>query len=273
MKKACFFFVVLTLVLLCGCAGNSKEAERPTHVLKTQRFVPELVLSGDVEERITLNILENCVPIEEGGRTYSLLEVMSHASPLGEIENVMIFANSRRGVGINLESADKYYLTVNNNGIIYLNSDIDVHNKVASFPLASVGEIMFCASAPTEAGVLRMTDDMETRLGFEWLVVSYELYSRVKNAIYEGEESPLVLTLYSKNAPSASVLTNGNSDCVAVLENGTEVLITENSRYTVHWANGGLYLKEFVSPIKILDFRTESHKNESVADSGGELRR
>ena len=116
---------------------------------------------------------------------------------------------------------------------------------------------MFCASKPTDSGVLRITDDKEERLSFDRLVVTYGLYSRVKNAIYDGD-IPLTLTLYSKNVLSASVLTNGNPYCVATLENGTEVLITENSRYKTHWANGGLYLLEFVSPIKVIDYRKDA---------------
>ena len=254
MKKTLFLLICLAFCgALVGCV--SKPAENPaTRVYRTPQFIPEVILSGDVDEKAVVNVINDCRPLSDGGNVYSLAEVISKADPKVEAKSYMIFTRSSKGISINAASVSEYFLTVSGNGVVSLDCNVEVHRGVGSFPLKSVSEIMVCAETPTEAGVARVYDEDENTFDFNKLIVSRGLYVRVKDATYEGEE-PLTLTLYSKRVVSASCLTENYSDCVATLENGTNVLITTSSRYNLHWANGGLFLVEFVSPIVKIDYR------------------
>ena len=107
-------------------------------------------------------------------------------------------------------------------------------------------------------GVVAIDDKGSRALRYYDLITSYGLYSRVRDIVYSDESVPLHLGLYNKNVESASILTKSAASCVAILEDDTKVLLTDNSRYSVHWANGSLHLVEFVSPIKTLDYRAQS---------------
>lgn len=266
MKKTVVGILICAIALFlvfAGCVPNSREDETISRVYRTPEFLPELTLSGDVEENVVINVQNDCSPVEEGGKIYSFEDIVKKASPKGEVKNYMIFTRSSKGVSINAESAKDYYFTLSGKGVLSLDCDVEVHRMVGGFPLKSVSEIVLCAENATDAGISRVREEGESNYAFKEFIVSHGLYVRIKDATYEGEP-PETLTLYSKRVVSASCLTEGNSNCVATLQNGTNVLITEESRYNLHWANGGLFLVEFVSPIKRVDYREDALKTPNL---------
>ena len=258
--SAITLILLITSAMLFACKTPEPEAE----IIKFKAYyTPEITLSGDVAENVKVNIPERVTPTEDG--YYPLADVISFATPQAEIKKLMIFAKSAKAVEINVECLPHYYFTVTERGVVKLNSDIEMHREFADLPLSSITEVLLSAEEPTPAGFKIVSEEDERQVDYHWLIVAHGIYARINSAIYTEDRQDLTLTRYSKRVVNASVLCQGD-DIVAVLENGIKVLITQESRYNVHWANGDLYFVEFASPIKYLDLR----KNVAVDYDGQE---
>lgn len=250
MKNWGVFIIIamLAVVFALPFVGCTMEIEKPSspNKLTDYYYDPHIHVTGDVEEAHLLKLEK----LEKRDHIY-LSELLSE-DEVEDIKGVMIVTVSSKSIFLNPKCLENYYFSIDeNNGLVSVCSDIDLHNEQAEMPVKGVKEMVVCASTDSHALEMVTEDGKSTYIGFINLLRSSGLFEYVRETVFEDD---FAITTYNKHTCLANKLLQEGEEAFLVLEDDTDVYINEDSTEKMHWENGKIYLTDYKSPVKYIQY-------------------
>lgn len=252
MKNWGVFIIMLLLVavIVLPLTGCTAENEDPSSLnkLTSYYYEPHVQITGDVEE---FHYLE----LEKESKTdHIYLSDLLTEDETEDLEGIMIVTRSSKSIYLNSSCLENYYFSIEeDSGLVSVCSDIDLHNEQAEMPVRGVQELVLC-SANSQLMEIISLDGESSYIGFIKLVRSSGLFEYVTEAIFDDD---FAITTYNKHTCLANKLLGNYTEAILTLDNGDTVYLTEESTDKMHWLHGRIYLTEYKSPVKSIEYMSE----------------
>lgn len=220
--------MAVCLLPICSVACETINVTRTS-----AGYDPSFVISGDIEHSVkyTFNMDENVNRV-------SLFEVLTKVQTIGKIENILILTHSQKSVLINEACISEYYLTVSKSGVVSVDTDIEIHKNIGSYPLVSISEISIFTDV--KSGINHVYENKSYNVDYITFLKAHGILIKNRDAVANGIYE---ISTFNYNGISVkNLLPNKDYSIILRFDDNSSFEINYESQHLLRWTNGKLYL-------------------------------